>query len=46
LAASPTSPYPVSPSPDPKQRERRKQEGKLPRERGMRIGNEEQILEV
>jgi hypothetical protein len=44
--ASPTNPYPVSPSPDPEQRERRKQEGKLSGERGMRTGNEEQILEV
>jgi len=39
----PTSPYPVSPSPDPAQREWHKQEGKLSGERGMRTGDEEQI---
>jgi hypothetical protein len=39
----PTSPYPVSPSPDPAQREWREQEGKLSGERGMRTGDEEQI---
>jgi len=39
----PTSPYPVSSSPDPAQREWRKQKGKLSGERGMRTGDEEQI---
>jgi len=39
----PTSPYPVSPSPDPAQREWREQEGKLLGERGMKTGDEEQI---
>jgi len=39
----PTSLYPVSSSPDPAQREWRKQKGKLSSERGMRTGDEEQI---
>jgi hypothetical protein len=39
----PTNPYPVSPSPDPAQREWREQEGKLSVEKGMRTGDEEQI---
>jgi len=39
----PTSLYPVSPSPNPAQREWREQEGKLSGEKGMRTGDEEQI---